>query len=258
MVLFQSGSFTLVQPNRIQIKLRHIISLQTIFIVFAVQQIKHLNFGRNRVARKHCAELAEILLDPQRRILSLCLDSTCLGRHGFVTIMNAAANSSYLQYLDVADVSFLPTGDSPKAQSRRKSRKNKRKARNSTDNEDMIRYHRQEAIESIVTLLESPKAPIEHLILGWNQLTTAECQMIGAAAAKRGLITLDLHGNEIENEEMAFIHDMMFVTRLSISQDALAKKSMIPNEIADLIVEWAIDSNQCKYRCFKWRPRISR
>ena len=213
-----------------------------------------MNFGRNRISKKHAYEIAQLLLSSDRRIVSLCLDSTCLGRGGFITIMSAASKSQYLTYLDVADTNFTPiTQLSPKSRKSKQIRKN-RIFKNRQDSK-MNQYYRKEAINSILNLLSSKSSKIQHLIIGHNDLNYDECKLISKYAANRGLITLDLVGNNIDNETLCNIHDEIFEKRMEISSKRLIDKKEIPLCISSLIIEYSIHQSQCLYRCFKWKPR---
>eukprot|EP01083_Nonionella_stella_P168812 571021_1 len=212
-------------------------------------KIEHINFGRNRIFKKHAKEIAELLLSPHRRVISLCLDSTCLGRHGFITIMNAAAQSPYLTYLDMADTNFMQTDVSPR------SSKTKRKRSRSKPMEAMNEYHRKEAVDSILGVLSSTRNDIQHLIIGHNRLSHGECRSIANAAVKRGLITLDLFGNDIAPAELSEIEEHLYENRFKISNQALNNSKKVPTCISSLIVNYSVHRSQALYRCFKWNPR---
>ena len=209
------------------------------------------------MSKKHCNEIAQLLLSPDRQIISLCLDSTCLGRHGFMAIMNAASKSSSLTYLDVADTNFTPFDANSPKNSRRKNRRgsNRNSKNNDGTKQEMDKYHRKEAIDCILQLLSSSMTGIEHLIIGHNNLNYDECKIIAQFAANRGLTTLDLYGNNIEPDALCGIHDILYEKRMEISQQEFNRKKEMPSCISSLIIEYAIHQTQCLYRCFKWKPR---
>ncbi len=171
-------------------------------------------------------------------------------------IMNAAAKSPYLTYLDVAHTKFTPiTNLSPKfgPKNRRQSRKNR--AHRNRQESAMDEYHRKEAVDTILNLLSSPTSALEHLIIGHNDLNIEECKMITKYAANRGLTTLDLYGNNIGNEDLCNIHDEIYDKRMEISTKEFKNKQEVPLCISSIIIEYSIAESQCLYRCFKWRPR---
>eukprot|EP00485_Elphidium_margaritaceum_P003402 CAMPEP_0202695670 /NCGR_PEP_ID=MMETSP1385-20130828/9216_1 /ASSEMBLY_ACC=CAM_ASM_000861 /TAXON_ID=933848 /ORGANISM="Elphidium margaritaceum" /LENGTH=271 /DNA_ID=CAMNT_0049351741 /DNA_START=54 /DNA_END=869 /DNA_ORIENTATION=- len=210
-------------------------------------QIEHINFGRNRVSKKQANEIAQILSSTTHRIKSLCLDSTCLGRSGFITIMRAAAHSPHLTYLDVADTRFV-SNNSPR------NSPNSHAA--NTPCLDMMEYQREKAIECILELLASPTSSLQHLILGHNALSESECERIVHYAAKRGLVTLDLGGNDIDDETLNVAHSLLLEHRRKCTRQQLWKQKQIPQCISSLILEFTVSENDCLYRCYKWRPRI--
>ena len=184
--------------------------------------------------------MAQLLKSPLHKIKSLCLDSTCLGRNGFINIMKAAAESPYLMYLDVAETQFMPQTISPKSR------------RDSTEMDD---YHKQEAIDAVLTLLESPKNQLQHLIIGHNKIDYQDCRLIAEIAAIRGLTTLDLFGNNINTPQLIDIHQMLYNHRLKLLMKEIKNNKIIPICIATLIAEYTVHQTQCLYRCCKWRPR---
>lgn len=178
--------------------------------------------------------------------------------------MNAAAKSKNLTYLDVADTNFTPITElSPKfgpSKNTPKNRKSARKSRVFKNRQDsnMNEYYRKEVIESIIHLLQSNDTALQHLIIGHNNLNIDECKNITYYAAKRGLVTLDLFGNNIVDDDLCNIHDEIFEGRMAISSKKLKDKKEIPVCISSLIIEYSINESQCLYRCFKWRPRSPR
>ena len=182
------------------------------------------------------------------------MDSTCLGRIGFINIIKSASKSLYLSYLDVAETRFMPQNI---LTSNNKNKKNRSQSRDFIANKAMNDYHRKEVIDSIIILLKSSKNNLKHLIIGHNNLNYDECKIICKFASIRGLITLDLFGNNINTNQLIDIHNIIFKNRKKLLINEIKKKKDIPNCICLIIVEYAIHDSQSLYRCSNWKPRHS-
>eukprot|EP00484_Ammonia_sp_Unknown_P015294 CAMPEP_0197056482 /NCGR_PEP_ID=MMETSP1384-20130603/85260_1 /TAXON_ID=29189 /ORGANISM="Ammonia sp." /LENGTH=164 /DNA_ID=CAMNT_0042490489 /DNA_START=364 /DNA_END=855 /DNA_ORIENTATION=+ len=164
--------------------------------------------------------------------------------------MNAAASSHYLTYLDVSETNFTPfSNDSPKISAVNAKRKRKISAPSQVA---MDVYHREQTVEAVVHLLSSPVSALQHLIIGHNQLNLEECQRIADCAAERGLTTLDLAGNWVDDSDLKNFHVLLFESRRRISKQKLDEKKSMPSCIAAIILDYTVSDDQCLYRCHKW------
>lgn len=157
-------------------------------------------------------------------------------------------NCPHLLFLDVSNTDFYIK----KVKSKTKSKKNKTMT-------NMEEYHRSQALQSIVHLLQSNSSHLQHLILGHNGLTINECKtLMNVALEQKKLLTFDLFGNVFNDVIFAPFTLNLFQVRKTEELDIIANssdmcKTLCP-EIVKIISEYSLSINHCVYRCHKWAP----
>ena len=143
----------------------------------------------------------------------------------------------------------------------KKQKQRQRKRQQSKQSEEMSLYQRKEVIDTIVQFLSKNNCNIEHLILGHNDFTFNECQtIIYAASQYGGLITLDLYGNHLTDEELYHVDKLLYTVRkakllrLLLDKDNKSNKILLPNSIALIICDFVMNKKDPLYRCHKWKP----
>lgn len=236
-------------------------------------QIEHLNFGRNQLSKKAAQDIcSQIMMSNKHTIKSLAVDSTFIGRQGFKSILECGKKLPKLKYLDLSDLNLMASSrithnnknknnisNSARKHSNKKQRRKAKQAKQqSKQSLEMSEYQRKEVIDTIVQFL-SFDASIEHLILGHNDFTFDECEMIIYAAIQYGgLITLDLYGNDLTDEELYHVDKLLFTVRkaklLRLLLDKNNNFQLLPNSIALIICDYVMSKKDSLYRCHKWSP----
>ena len=104
-------------------------------------------------------------------------------------------------------------------------------------------------------MLGNKNCILQHLILGHNNLNIYECEKIATASSQHGLITLDIYGNECDNNIMIDVKKLLNQSRIAHTKNNVTDNVSNIEDIVDIISEYTVGIQQCLYRCHKWNPK---
>lgn len=224
--------------NNFEIFSRHLE--RALDVVQNNKSIWFFNVGRNRVGSKMAAMIARVAALAHIRRISM--DSSAIGRAGMLSVLDAACESSALEYLDLSDTECCRTVHSTM----------------SADEKRFAQMKREEIVTAIINLLGSP-VPLKHLYLGHNGFTFAEIKKMVLSNSKAYLLTLDVHGNNITPEQLEWVHNTVYNRRYAKIYNQLLQRFKHQHEdIIAVICEFCCSDNEARYRCIDWKPKRRR